>query len=85
MERFRVLGCDGSNISLVNKPELQEYFGGQSNQNCSFVVAKTFYCYDVLNKMVLFPQIAPYRHGELRMAYDIINRSFIEDDMLLIF
>ena len=24
---FRILGCDGSNISLVNKPDLQEYFG----------------------------------------------------------
>lgn len=31
-EGFRVLGCDGSNITLVNKPELQNYFGGQSNQ-----------------------------------------------------
>lgn len=82
---FRVLGCDGSNISLVNRPDLQEYFGGQSNQSCSFVVAKTFYCYDVLNKMILFPQIAPYRYGELHMAYDLVERAFIEDDMLLIF
>lgn len=82
---YRVLGCDGSNISLVNKPELQDYFGGQSNQTCSFVIAKTFYCYDVLNKIILFPQIAPYRYSELRMAYDIVERSFIEDDMLLIF
>jgi Transposase DDE domain len=82
---FRVIGCDGSTISLVNRPELQQYFGGQSNQSCSFVVAKTFYCYDVLNKMILFPQIAPYRYGELRMAYDILERSSIEEDMLLIF
>lgn len=82
---FRVLGCDGSNISLVNKPELQKYFGGQSNQTCSFVVAKTFYCYDVLNKMILFPKIAPYRYGELPMAYDMIEHSIIEEDMLLIF
>jgi hypothetical protein len=82
---FRVLGCDGSNISLVNKPGLQEYFGGQSNQICSFVIAKTFYCYDVLNKMILFPQIAPYRYGELRMASDIIEQGNIQEDMLLIF
>jgi hypothetical protein len=46
---LRVLGCDGSNISLINKPKLREYFGGQSNQNNFFVQAKTFYCYDVLN------------------------------------
>lgn len=82
---FRVLGCDGSNISLVNKPDLQKHFGGQSNQTTSFVVAKTFYCYDVLNKIILFPQIVPYRYGELNVAYDIIERGIIEDDMLLIF
>jgi hypothetical protein len=82
---FRVLGCDGSNISLVNKPDLQQYFGGQSNQSGSFVQAKTFYCYDVLNKMILFPQIAPYRYGELRMAYDTIQQAPLEQDMLLIF
>ena len=82
---FRVLGCDGSNISLVNRPELQKYFGGQSNQTSSFVVAKTFYCYDVLNKMILFPQIAPYRYGELRMACGIIESGVIQEDMLLIF
>jgi hypothetical protein len=82
---FRVLGCDGSNITLINKPELQSHFGGQSNQFNSFTVAKTFYCYDVLNKMILFPQIAPYRYGELRMAYDTIEKAPIEQDMLLIF
>lgn len=82
---FRILGCDGSNISLVNKPDLQHYFGGQSNQTCSFAIAKTFYCYDVLNRMILFPLIAPYRYGELRMAYDIIEHTYIEEDMLLIF
>lgn len=82
---FRVLGGDGSNISLVNKPDLQNFFGGQSNQTCSFVQAKTFYLYDVLNKMILFPQIAPYRYGELPIAYDIIEHSQIKPDMLLIF
>jgi hypothetical protein len=82
---FRVLGCDGSNIALVNTPVLRKYFGGQSNQTCSFVVAKTFYCYDVLNKMILFPKIAPYRCSELWMAYHTIEHTRIEPDMLLIF
>jgi len=82
---FRVLGCDGSNISLVNKPVLETFFGGQTNQSCSFVQAKTFYIFDVLNKMILFPQIAPYRYGELNMAYDFIEHTYIEKDMLLIF
>jgi hypothetical protein len=82
---FKVLGCDGSTISLVNTPELQTHFGGQTNQFSPFVLAKTFYCYDVLNKLILFPQIAPYRYGELRMAYDTIGKAPIEPDMLLIF
>lgn len=82
---FKIIGCDGSNISLVNKPDLQKYFGGQSNQCSSFVVAKTFYCYDVLNKMILFPQIAPYRYGEMRMACDIIESGLIQEDMLVIY
>jgi len=82
---YRILGCDGSNIALVNRPELRDYFGGQSNQNSSFIGAKTFYCFDVLNKMILYSKIAPYRHGELRTAYDMINNTSIEPDMLLIF
>lgn len=81
----KVIACDGSNVSLVNRPELSEHFGGQSNQTCSFVQAKTFYCYDVLNKMILFPQIVPYRYGELNVAYDILTRAKIEEDMLMIY
>lgn len=82
---FRVLGCDGSNISLVNKPELNSYFGGQSNQVSSFVIAKTFYCYDVLNKLVLFSKIGPYRYSELSMACDMVEQGIIEKDMLMIY
>jgi hypothetical protein len=35
--------------------------------------------------MVVYSRITPYRHGELRTAYDIINNASIESDMLLIF
>jgi hypothetical protein len=82
---FKVLGCDGSNIALVNKPALQAYFGGQSNQVSSYLVAKTFYCYDVLNKMILFSKIGPYRYGELSMACDMIEGGIIQEDMLMIY
>lgn len=82
---LRVLGCDGSSTSLVNRPCLSKYFGGQSNRHCSYVIAKTFYCFDVLNKLVLYSSIAPYRYGEFQMACDMINRSLFEGDMLLIF
>lgn len=80
---YRVIAVDGSNISLVNTPALKEYFGGQSNQQCFFVQAKTLYCYDVLNELVLSGQISPYRTGELTLAYPLIKN--FEKDMLLIY
>jgi hypothetical protein len=82
---YRVVGCDGSNIALVDRPELRDYFGGQSNQNCSFIGAKTFYCFDVLNKIIISSSITPYRQGELSTAYEILNSRTVETDMLMIF
>jgi hypothetical protein len=80
---YRVVAVDGSCINLMNNKSLSEYFGGQSNQNCFFTTAKAFYCYDVLNELVIFSQLQPYRIGELTMAYKYIDKT--EDDMLLIY
>lgn len=75
---YRLIAVDGSNISLINTPELASKFGGQSNQQGFFVQAKTFYCYDVLNELILHSQISPYRKSELSMAYSLIE-SFTND------
>jgi hypothetical protein len=80
---YRIIAADGSNISLVNNMALNKHFGGQSNQQTSFVQAKTFYHYDVLNELVVLPKIGKYRHGELQMAYEAIGG--IEEDMLTIY
>jgi hypothetical protein len=80
---YRIIAADGSSISLINNTALNKYFGGQSNQQTSFVQAKTFYHYDVLNELVLMPQIKPYRYGEMNMAYDAIDN--IAEDMLMIY
>lgn len=80
---FRVVAADGSNVSLINTPALNSHFGGANNQSCSFVQAKTFYYYDVLNELVLLPRIMPYRYGEVPMAYDAIDQ--LEEDMLVIY
>ena len=80
---YRIIAADGSSISLINNTALNKYFGGQSNQQTSFVQAKTFYYYDVLNELVLMPQIKPYRYGEMNMAYDAIDN--IGEDMLMIY
>ena len=80
---YRLIAGDGSNVSLVNTPVLQEYFGGQSNQICSFVQAKTFYCYDILNGLIVSARMEPYRTGELPMAYANVDK--LESDMLMIY
>ena len=80
---YRVIAADGSNISLVNNPALSKHFGGQKNQVTSFVQAKTFYHYDVLNELIVFSSITRYRCGELQMAYDAIDG--IGEDRLTIY
>jgi len=80
---YRLIAADGSNINLINSAALSKHFGGQSNQNSFYTLAKTFYHYDVLNELILVPQIKPYRYGEMQMAYDAIDN--IEEDMLMIY
>ena len=80
---YRIIAADGSNLSLVNTPGLNKYFGGQSNQTGGFVQAKAFYCYDVLNELVIHAELAPYRVGELNMVYPIIDN--FQEDMLVIY
>lgn len=80
---YRLIAADGSNVSLVKTPCLEQYFGGQSNQHGTFVQAKTFYCYDVLNELVIRSEIAPFRTGELNMAYSLIDD--LQDDMLMLY
>lgn len=82
-KNYRVIAADGSSISLVNTPALSNYFGGQSNQQTNFVLAKTFYHYDVLNELILRSAIKPYRCGELIMAYKAIDD--IQEDMLMLY
>ena len=80
---YRIIAADGSSISLADTPSLRNYFGGQGNRQTEYVLAKTFYHYDVLNELVIVPQIKPYRYGELNMAYDAIPQ--IEEDMLTLY
>ena len=80
---YRVIAGDGSSVSLVNNKALREYFGGQRNQRTDFVLGKVYYCYDVLNEMILFPRLSPYRYPEVEMAYESID--YLESDMLMIY
>lgn len=80
---YRIVAADGSSVTLINNPCLRGHFGGQSNQQSFFTVAKTFYYYDVLNELIILPQISPYRYGELNMAYEMIEKT--NADMLMIY
>jgi hypothetical protein len=80
---FRLISADGSTVSLISTEELSKNFGGGENQNASFTVAKSFYHYDILNELIVYCNVKPYRYGEINMAYDAIN--FIEEDMLTIY
>jgi len=80
---YRLIAADGSTISLINNAALNKHFGGQANQTTEFVLAKTYYHYDVLNEIIVLPHIESYRYGELNMAYDTIG--LIEEDMLMIY
>ena len=80
---YRIVAADGSNATLVNNAALSKRFGGQRNQQSFFTVAKTFYYYDVLNELILLPQINAYRYGELNMVYDMVDKT--EEDMLIIY
>jgi hypothetical protein len=80
---YRIVAADGSNATLVNNEALSKHFGGQRNQQSFFTVAKTFYYYDVLNELILLPKISPYRHGELNIVYDTVDKT--EEDMLIIY
>ena len=82
-KEYRLIAADGSGICLVNNDSLNEYFGGLPNQSGFSVQGKTFYCYDVLNQMILHPRLCPFRYGELNMAYDLVDH--LEADMLMIY
>jgi len=77
------VAADGANVTLVNNEALSQHFGGQRNQQSFFTVAKTIYYYDVLNELILLPNITPYRYGELNMVYDMVEKT--KEDMLIIY
>ena len=68
-EGMRLLATDGSTLDLPQKRELQELYGGSSNQHG--VVGAKARCsvlYDVLNNLVIDGLLAPYAVGEPTLA-----------------
>lgn len=83
---YRVIAGDGSSVTLINNTSLGGFFGGQNNQHNSYVGGRTYYAYDVLNGLVLFPWLRPYRSAEVEMAYQTIQQLGSQgQDMLMIY
>lgn len=61
---FRLWGIDGSTLYLINKKEVREYFGVQSNKHAEIPMARAMYIYDVLNNLVVFSEIYPIKYSE---------------------
>lgn len=80
---FRIIAVDGTAVSLLSTKVLSGYFGGQSNAQGSFTGAKALLHYDVLNKLFIHAHFAPYRTGELTMAYPAIEK--LQADTLAIY
>lgn len=83
---YRLIAGDGSTIALINNTSLGSFFGGQSNGHSFGAAARTYYAYDVLNNLILFPWIVPYRSSEVEMAYQTVEGLGSQgQDMLMIY
>jgi hypothetical protein len=80
---YRLLAADGSGVSLISTKALHEHFGGQRNQLSQFCGAKAYVHYDVLNKLFVHTELAPYRTAELAMAWRSIEK--LPEDSICIY
>ncbi len=81
---FRLLGVDGSRITLPCTKELKAIYGETKNQNKSGVVqSRVSVLYDVLNNYVIEGIISPLKTGEGKLA--IQHLQHIKEDDLVIY
>jgi hypothetical protein len=77
---FRLLVVDGSTGRLPNEEEIAKAFGGPVDANCP--MARFSRLYDVLNKLVVYADMAPYATGERELAANYLYQTR-EDDLTL--
>lgn len=81
-EGFRVMAVDGSNFSVVNKPEVLEYFGSADNQFGKVPMARVMQIHDVLNDLTIWGDILPRKYSETAIIASHI-RHLPEDSLTL--
>ena len=71
---FRLLGCDGSTLTLPITKELTKKYEYNINQHTTDVlIARTSILYDLENRMILDGVIAPFSQGERQLAVSQIK------------
>jgi hypothetical protein len=79
---FRLLGIDGSRITLPNTNELKDIYGTIKNHS-DIIQARVSVIYDILNEMVIEGIISPIEYGEITLAHKHIKRVQQNDLLLL--
>lgn len=61
---FILCGVDGSTINLVDKPDIREFFGTQSNNHTDYPQGRIMCIYDVLNHVTVACDLFPITISE---------------------
>ena len=84
---FRLLGCDGSTLTLPITDELKKKYDYNINQHTADVLlARTSILYDLENKMVIDGAIAPFSQGERQLAIPLFQglRKSIFNELIIL-
>ena len=81
-EGFRLMAVDGSNVSVVNKPEVLHHFGSADNQFSGVPMARVMQIHDVLNDLTIWGDIFPRKCSENAIIASHI-RHLPEDSITL--
>lgn len=82
-EGFRLMAVDGSNFSVVNKPEVVAYFGSADNQFGGVPMARVMQIHDVLNDLTIWGDIFSRKFSE--NAIIASNIRHLPEDSLTLF
>jgi hypothetical protein len=71
---YRLLGCDGSTLTLPITKELKKKYSHYVNGHTTDVlIARTSILYDLENEMVLDGKLAPFSEGERQLAISLFQ------------
>jgi hypothetical protein len=75
---FRLLAADGSTAYLIDKKDVVDYFGTQSNQHARAPMARIIQVYDVLNDITIMSNMYPIKTGEQSIITRHIEKLYAD-------